>query len=146
MGSAPLVEGPPYLYLDDTGRYLLAAYYGAAGVSSHRIEADGTVGEQLQWLDTETHAHSIQTDRSNRFAFVPHTNPANSIHQFRFDEGSGELTPNDPPVARPGSEEGPRHFVFHPQGDFPLLPSTRTAAPSPPSASTRTGEPSSRFS
>lgn len=118
MGAAALVEGPPYLYLDNSGRFLLAAYYGAAGVTSHRIEADGTVGEQLQWLDTETHAHSIQTDRSNRFAFVPHTNPANSIHQFRFDESSGELAPNDPPVAGPESEEGPRHFVFHPQRDF----------------------------
>ena len=118
MGAAALVEGPPYLYLDNSGRFLLAAYYGAAGVTSHRIEADGTVGEQLQWLDTETHAHSIQTDRSNRFAFVPHTNPANSIHQFRFDESSGELAPNDPPVAGPESEEGPRHFVFHPREDF----------------------------
>ncbi|MFH1569128.1 MAG: beta-propeller fold lactonase family protein, partial [Gemmatimonadota bacterium] len=54
----------------------------------------------------------------NRFAFVPHTNPANAIYQFRFDEEAGKLTPNDPPKVQPATPEGPRHFAFHPTRDI----------------------------
>jgi 6-phosphogluconolactonase len=59
----------------------------------------------------------MQTESTNRFAFVPHiaNGPApNTIYQFRFDENTGRLTPNTPPQAFPGEGAGPRHFCFHP--------------------------------
>ncbi len=109
----------PYIYVDDTDGYLLATYYGDGAVSVHGIDADGNLStEPLQWIETDTHAHSIQTDRSNRFAYVPHTMPANAIYQFRFDAASGKLTPNEPPFVQPDTPEGPRHFVFHPTKDL----------------------------
>ena len=118
IGATNLDEGPPFIATDNTDRFLLAAYYSGAGITVHGIEKDGTLSpEPLQWLDTETHSHSIQTDPSNRFAFVPHTNPSNSIFQFRFDETSGHMEPNDPPKVQPDTEEGPRHFSFHPHKD-----------------------------
>lgn len=114
-GAVDLPDGPPYLYVERTDRYLLAAYYRAGAVSVHGIAADGTLSAQpLQWLETEGHAHSVQTDRSNRFAFVPHTVPANAIYQFRFDAQTGALTPNDPPKVQPVTPEGPRHIALHP--------------------------------
>ncbi len=118
IGATAVSEGAPYLATDNTDRFLLATYYGAGGVSVHGIGADGRLSpEPLQWIETDTHAHSIQTDRSNRFAYVPHTMPANAIFQFRFDEETGALTPNDPPKVQPETGEGPRHFVFHPSLD-----------------------------
>ena len=109
----------PYIYVDDTDSYLLATYYGDGAVSVHGIDADGKLSaEPLQWHETAGHAHSIQTDRSNRFAFVPHTVPANAIYQFRFDDTTGRLTPNDPAFIQPATPEGPRHFVFHPTKDL----------------------------
>ena len=63
-------------------------------------------------------AHCIQTDRSNRFAFLPHVGESNAIFQFRFDEKTGSLTPNDPPRADGAEGQGPRHFCFHPARDF----------------------------
>ena len=109
----------PYIYVDDTDGYLLATYYGEGAVSVHGIDAAGNLSaEPLQWHETAGHAHSVQTDRSNRFAFVPHTVPANAIYQFRFDADSGRLTPNDPPFIQPETPEGPRHFVFHPTKDL----------------------------
>lgn len=119
IGAVAMEEGAPYLKTDNTDRFLLANYYGAGHVSVHRIGEDGSLSDKpLQWIETDGHAHSIQTDRSNRFAFVPHTNPANAIFQFRFDESTGTLTPNDPPKIQPETPEGPRHFAFHPKRDL----------------------------
>ena len=119
IGTSSLEEGPPYVYTDNTDRFLLASYYGSGQVSVHGIDAEGAISDEpLQTLSTEIRAHSIQTDRSNRFAFVPHTNPTNAIYQFKFNADTGTLTPNDPPKVQPDTEEGPRHFVFHPSRDF----------------------------
>jgi len=119
IGRVDIESGPPYIKTDNTGRFLLAAYYSAGVVSVHGIGADGSLTkEPLQWIVTEEHAHSVQLDRSNRFAFVPHTCPANAIYQFRFDETTGELSANDPSKVQPATEEGPRHFVFHPDKDI----------------------------
>ena len=119
IGAVPLEDGSPYITTDNTDQYLLASYYGSGHVSTHRIAADGSLSrDPVQWIETEGHAHSIQTDRSNRFAFVPHTNPANAIYQFRFDQNTGALTPNDPPKVQPDTPEGPRHFAFHPHRDL----------------------------
>ncbi len=119
ISSTSLEEGPPYLAVDNTGSYLLSSYYGSGRVAVHGIDAHCQLSAApLQTLDTDGHAHSIQTDRSNRFAFVPHTNPANAIYQFRFDERTGQLTPNDPATIQPETPEGPRHFAFHPHKDL----------------------------
>lgn len=118
-GTVEVPDGSPYIRTDNTDRFLLASYYGAGHVSVHAIAEDGTLSAQpLQWTPTDGHAHSIQTDRSNRFAFVPHTNPANAIYQFRFDADTGALTANDPATIQPSTPEGPRHFVFHPSKDL----------------------------
>jgi len=119
VGAASVNDGGPYLKTDNTDRFLLATYYGAGAVSVHKINEDGSLSpDPVQWIETEVHAHSIQLDRSNRFAFVPHTNPPNAIYQFRFDETTGQLSLNDPPKIQPETPEGPRHFVFHPTRDL----------------------------
>lgn len=119
LSETALAEGPPYLFLDNTCSFLLSSYYGSGHVGVHSMSGPGILADQpLQMLPTAIRAHSIQTDRSNRFAFVPHTNPTNAIFQFRFDEQTGQLTPNDPPKVQPATPEGPRHFAFHPTRDL----------------------------
>jgi len=108
---------PAYVTTDRTGRFLLTAYYVAAKVSVHRIGEDGSLSEKpLQEIATDTKAHAIMTDPSNRFAFVPHTGP-NAIYQFRFDEKTGRLSPNDPLIVSTGANTGPRQLAFHPKLD-----------------------------
>jgi 6-phosphogluconolactonase len=97
------------------------------------LAAEGAVGPApLDWLATATGAHAIQTDPSNRFAFVPHIarlsdnvleppkeNPGpNVIMQFRFDAQSGRLTPNSPLRVEQTERRGPRHYCFHPTLDI----------------------------
>lgn len=120
-GVVQLEADPCFLATDRKGRYLLSAYYRAGKVAVHPIGDDGSVSAPpVEWRDTATGAHSIQTDPSNRFAFVPHIAGAdgpNKILQFRFDEATGRLTPNSPAQLTPESEAGPRHFCFHPSKD-----------------------------
>src|SRR5262249_51430597 len=118
---------------DRTGRYLLAAYYQGGGTTVHPLAADGAVGPAPRdWLVTATGAHAIQTDPSNRFAFVPHIARLNDnvleplrenygpnmISQFKCDASTDRLTPNTPARIEPAERVGPRHYCFHPTKDL----------------------------
>jgi 6-phosphogluconolactonase len=122
IGKIPLESDPCFLATDRTGTFLLSAYYGAGAAAVHRIGPDGAaVDPPVQWLPTAPGAHSIHTDRSNQFAFVPHiaggTGP-NAIFQFNFDANTGQLTPNTPARVTPENEAGPRHYCYHPTKDM----------------------------
>jgi 6-phosphogluconolactonase len=115
--SISLEADPCYLAIDRTGRFVLSAYYRAGLVAVHRINSGGAaVGPPVEWLPTAEKAHSIQTDASNRYAFVPHVGESNVVFQFCFDDRTGRLTPNRVPKVVPEPGLGPRHFCFHPSG------------------------------
>jgi 6-phosphogluconolactonase len=115
ISNIPAGEDPAYVATDRSGRYLLTAYYVAAKVTVHAIDADGRLSERpVQSIETAKNAHAILTDQANRFVFVPHTSP-NAIFQFRFDAATGRLAANDPPVLQRPEQTGPRHIVFHPR-------------------------------
>jgi 6-phosphogluconolactonase (cycloisomerase 2 family) len=132
QGTVPQEHAPTFLAPDRTGKYLLCAYYQGGGAAVHPLGEDGAVGgPSLGWLATAIGAHAIQTDPSNRFAFVPHIarlndnvlepqreNPGpNMILQFRFDAQTGRLTANSPFRVEPAERLGPRHYCFHPTLD-----------------------------
>jgi 6-phosphogluconolactonase len=129
LGTIAPAHAPTFLAPDRTGGFLLSAYYQGGFAGVHRIAADGSVvAEPLAWLATAIGAHAIQTDPSNRFAFVPHIarlndnvlepqrdNPGpNMIAQFRFDIDTGQLTANSPFRVEQPERTGPRHYCFHP--------------------------------
>ena len=114
LGTAPLEAEPVFISTDRTGRFLLTSYYRAGMAAVHPIRRDGSVGTPaVMSLKTAERAHSIQTDPSNRFAFVPHTAGPNLIHQFRFDEKTGRLSSNPAGKLTPPEGVGPRHFCFN---------------------------------
>ena len=121
IGTVALETDPCYLATDRTGRYLLSAYYSAGKAAVHAIGEDGAVvGPPIEWIDTAPGAHSAQTDPSNRFVYVPSiagSSGPNLIFQFKFDEGTGRLTPNSPARFSPEAGAGPRHYCFHPNKD-----------------------------
>ncbi len=110
IGSAPLAESFAYITLDNSGKFLLAASYGAHLVASYPVDAAGLVGAQLQTLATAPNAHAIITDRSNRYAFAPHLG-SDQVLQFHFDASSGRLTPNHVPALQMRRASGPRHLI-----------------------------------
>jgi 6-phosphogluconolactonase len=132
LGSITPPDPAGFLATDRSGRYLLVAYYQGGRVAVYPLGDEGALGAPpIEWLPTAIGAHAIQTDRSNRFAFVPHIARLNDnvlepprdapgpnvIYQFRFDATTGRLTPNTPGHLAMGRPLGPRHFCFHPSQD-----------------------------
>ena len=116
--TAPLPDSMAYISTDKTGRFLFGASYSGDRISVNPIDADGRVeAEPEQMLRTASHPHSILTDASNGFLFVPCLGE-DMILQYRFDPPTGRLSPNAPPAAEAKRKAGPRHLVFHPHGRF----------------------------
>lgn len=126
LGSGPLAESFPYITHDRTGRWLLSASYGAHLVSVNPVKPDGTVGEPSQVIPTARNAHAIITEKANRFVFVPHLG-TDQVFQFTFDEKSGRLAANTPPVLQLKTGNGPRHLVASPDNRFVYLLNELTA-------------------
>src|SRR6187399_451907 len=126
VGKGSLAESYPYITIDSTGRFLLGASYGANQVGVNPIGKDGKVGEPIQVIPTARNAHSIRTDNTNRFVFVPHLG-TDQVFQFVFDEKTGRLTANTPPVLQLKAGSGPRHLITSADNKFVYLLNELTA-------------------
>jgi 6-phosphogluconolactonase len=81
------------------------------------VGADGRVGEPLQVIPTARNAHSIIIDKTNKYVFVPHLG-TDQVFQFVFDEKTGRLTSNTPPLVQLKAGSGPRHLVVSADNRF----------------------------
>jgi 6-phosphogluconolactonase len=116
-GEAPLPQSMAYIATDRSGRFLLSASYGGDQIAVSPIAADGRVEAAQQVLATPPHAHAIQADASNRFAFATSLG-GGTVLQFHFAARTGRLKPNAPPSLAPHLGASPRHFVFSPDARF----------------------------
>jgi 6-phosphogluconolactonase len=118
--------GPCHLVVDRPGKHVLVANYGGGSASAIPIGTDGRLGEPTAVVRHKgsgpnkgrqegPHAHSINLDGANRFAFVADLG-LDKVLVYRFDAAKGTLTPNDPPAVATAPGAGPRHFAFHPDG------------------------------
>ncbi|MEO8677389.1 MAG: beta-propeller fold lactonase family protein, partial [Casimicrobiaceae bacterium] len=115
---SPLAESFPYISLDKTGRYLLGASYGGHLISVNAVGADGRVSaEPLQVIPVGRNAHSIRTDESNSFVYVP-TLGTDQVYEFTFDAKTGRLASNTPSAFLMKASTGPRHFVTSSDNKF----------------------------
>ena len=119
--------GPCHLVVDQTGRNVLVANYGGGSVCVLPISADGHlqpastfiqhIGSSVTARQRGPHAHSINLDAANRFAFVADLG-LDRVLQYAFDAETGKLVPAAKPFVQLTPGSGPRHFVFHPEGRF----------------------------
>ena len=126
VGTGPLAESFPYISLDRTARYLFGASYGSHLVSVNPVGSDGRVGQPMQVIPTARNAHAIRIDNTNRFVFVPHLG-TDQIFQFVFDQNTGRLTANTPPVLQLKLGTGPRHLIVSHDNRFVYLLNELTA-------------------
>jgi 6-phosphogluconolactonase len=116
------------LVVDRTGKTVLVANYGGGSVAALPVDADGRLGKATSAIQhsgssvdaqrqATPHAHSINVDPSNRFAVAADLG-LDKLLIYRLDAAKGTLAPNDPPSASVAPGSGPRHFAFHPNGQF----------------------------
>jgi 6-phosphogluconolactonase len=119
-------EGPCHLVVDKRGKNVLVANYGGGSASVLPIAEDGRLGTATAFVQHKgtssnpqrqeaPHAHSINLDAANRFAFVADLG-LDKVLVYRFDADRGTLAPNEPAAATVAPGSGPRHFAFHPNG------------------------------
>ncbi|MDE0595733.1 MAG: lactonase family protein [Roseibacillus sp.] len=133
-------KGPAHLSVHPSGRFVLAANYFGGSVVVLPIRADGSLGPASDLQKDrgtvgptkatnappgsfaisghdQAHAHMIEADPAGRF--VLHADLGlDQILLWKFDDRLGVLTPNDPPSISLPPGDGPRHFVFHPNGNW----------------------------
>lgn len=119
-------QGPCHLTVDHSGKTVLVANYGSGTCGALPIEEDGRLGEMKNPIQhkgsganagrqKEPHAHSINVDPGNRYAFCADLG-CDKVFVYKLDSAAAELTPNDPPAAETAPGAGPRHFAFAPGG------------------------------
>jgi 6-phosphogluconolactonase len=120
--------GPAHITLDRTGANALVANYGGGSVAVLPIGPDGGLKPASAFVQhigsgknpdrqKSPHAHSIDLDPANRFAYVADLG-IDKIVIYRFDAAKGSLAASDPPSVSVEPGAGPRHFALHPQGRF----------------------------
>src|SRR3954470_22828054 len=124
--SGPLADSYPYISLDRKGRSLFGASYGGNQVGVNPVGPDGKAGEPRQVIPTARNAHSIVIDKTNRFVFVPHLG-TDQVFQFVFEQASGKLTANTPPVVQMKPNTRPRDIVISGDNLFAYLLNELTA-------------------
>jgi 6-phosphogluconolactonase len=120
--------GPCHLLVDKTGKNLLVANYNSGSVAALPVKSDGSLSEASAFIQHKgssvnsqrqegPHAHSVNLSADNRFMIVTDLGLDQAL-VYRFDAVKGSLTPNDPPFAKLNPGAGPRHFSFHPKGNY----------------------------
>ena len=113
INSIPAADNMAYVATDRTGRFLLTAYYAAGKAAIYPINSKSELQSKAVLIFTNyVNGHSILTDPTNKFAFIADKG-GDKIYQYKFDEKTGNLTPNDPPAVITPKGTEPRHFIFH---------------------------------
>jgi 6-phosphogluconolactonase len=130
--------GPTYMSLDASGRFAFVANYYGGSIAVLPILRDGLLGEAVYVHEDQgsggslhaadappgsfaisghhiPHAHMIHADPANRFVLQTDLGQ-DRIYVYEFDGKTGRLTPANTPFISLPSGDGPRHFVFHPNG------------------------------
>jgi 6-phosphogluconolactonase len=132
--------GPTYVSLHPSGKFLFVANYFGGSVAVLPVLEDGKLAEPVQVkIDAgtigptkavnaskgsfafsghdRTHAHMIQADPAGKF--VQHVDLGlDRIYVWKFDADKGVLTANNPASVALPPGDGPRHFRFHPNGQW----------------------------
>lgn len=131
-------KGPTYVSIHPSGKFLMVANYFGGSVSVLAILPDGSLGKMTDLKKDagtvgprkatnappgsfafsghdQTHCHMVQADPAGRFVFSVEIG-LDQILSWKFDDHTGVLTPNEPHTVDLPPGDGPRHFVFHPNG------------------------------
>lgn len=130
--------GPAHISVHPSGRYVFAANYAGGSFAVLPLDANGRLGTATD-IKLETgqtgpihaasapkgsfaisghdrpHGHMIQSDPAGKYV-LGNDLGLDRIQIWKFDAGRGKLSPSNPSGVSVPPGDGPRHFVFHPNG------------------------------
>ena len=117
-----------HLTVDQTNRYvLLANFWDGKGAVMLPIRPDGGVDPVCSAVEFEgsgphpgqnkSHFHCILPDPANRYAFVSDLG-SDTLVSYKLDVETGRLVENYGSNVKLQAGSGPRHYVYHPSGQF----------------------------
>lgn len=131
-------NGPCNIATDKTGKLLFISNYAEGNLIVFQLSADGSLGgctDSIRFTgkgfhperQEKPHIHCATPSPDNRFLFVTDLG-TDRIYSFKINLDSGKLTPSQKPYTevKPGS--GPRHFTFHPDGNYAYLAEELTSS------------------
>jgi 6-phosphogluconolactonase len=130
--------GPCHCSVHPSGKHVLVANYHGGTIAVLPVRAGGDLGPATDVKrdvgsvgpthaasapggsfaisgHDRTHAHMIQADPSGRFVMSADLGQ-DRILVWKYNAEKGTLAANDPPFVQLPAGDGPRHFVFHPNG------------------------------
>lgn len=130
--------GPAHLSVHPSGKFVLVANYAGGTIAVLPVLSGGSLGPASDVKHDEgqvgplhaasappgsfaisghdkVHAHMIQSDPSGRYVLAADL-ALDRILIWKFDAQTGKLSANDLPFVALPPGDGPRHFVFHPNG------------------------------
>jgi 6-phosphogluconolactonase len=122
-------NGPCYVSVDDKKRTVFAANYGSGSLGAIRLNADGSLKQEVQSIQHEgsgvnkerqakPHVHSAVLSPDDQFLLVQDLG-TDKVNVYRYQPESAQpLAPFDPPFAMVKAGGGPRHLTFHPNGKY----------------------------
>jgi 6-phosphogluconolactonase len=127
LANAPLADSMAYIVTDRSGRFLLSASYPGSKLAINPIDAQGRVqGQTTQIIPTKPKAHCILVDPTNKYCYATSLG-GDIVMEWKFDAGTGRLSPNTPDAIAVKPGNGPRHLALHPNRRF-LYVITETTA------------------
>jgi len=120
--------GPAHVTVDKTGRMVVVANYTGGSVASFKLHDDGRLARRASYIQhegssvnkerqNEPHAHSVNFSNDNRVVVAADLG-TDKVLIYRADPDTGKIRANDPPFASVAPGSGPRHFAFHPGGEY----------------------------
>ncbi|MGZ5287526.1 MAG: lactonase family protein [Flavisolibacter sp.] len=125
-----LGDHPCYVTVDATGKWVIAGNYSSGSISVLQANEDGSLSNRVSVIQhtgqgkdsnrqRSPHVHATVLSPDNNFLFVPDLG-IDKVMVYSFDAKAGVLNPtSDTAWVQDGS--GPRHFTFHPSGNYAYL-------------------------
>ena len=126
-GAVQLAHRPIYITVDHRGDYLISAYSGPSGISVHRLNTDGSIGDEIEQaatLNVGFYAHGVRVMPTNRAVLLVtrgnepvrgmRTEDPGALYIFGFE--NGQLINKQSVAPNAGLAYRARHADFHPTG------------------------------
>lgn len=124
-------DGPCYIEVDKTGKYIFVPHYSEGNLTVLSLFKDGSVGgvsDAKKYTGNSIHPerqqsphiHAAVISQDNKFLYVMDLG-TDKIYIYEFNATEGTLQPASMSEISVVPGAGPRHFTFHPSGNFAYL-------------------------